>query len=374
MTIFTRIFGRKDQQEERVHVIDLEKLLQELGEDAPSGPEDLEYDPDFIDLAQQIEGTPEKRVGETIIEERRDPPWREMKAKALALMARTHDIRVAIFLLRALLHTDQLNGFRDGIQLLTGLVEKYWETLYPQLDPDDDNDPTQRVNILMDLCARDTVLLPLMKTPLCSSRALGTFSLRDIHIAAGKLTVTEGEQKNVANGATIGAAFKDCPQETLQENHRAITESLACLGGIETYLNEKIGTAAAPHFQEVRDILQEMSDAVAKHLVETGMVVQPVPEAAPQPDDPPPAAPRQSMPSTTPQRGTPMDEIASRQDVIRALEKICVYYEQHEPASPVPLLLKRAIGLVDKDFLEILADLAPESVAQIKHIGGISEG
>ena len=48
-------------------------------------------------------------------------------------------------------------------------------------------------------------------------------------------------------------------------------------------------------------------------------------------------------------------------------------YEQYEPASPVPLLLKRAMGLVEKDFLTIMEDLAPESVSQIKLIGGIKD-
>ena len=66
--------------------------------------------------------------------------------------------------------------------------------------------------------------------------------------------------------------------------------------------------------------------------------------------------------------------ISSRQDVIRLLDQICVYYDQNEPASPVPLLLKRAKRLVEKNFFEIMQDVAPESVAQIqKLIGGAKE-
>jgi type VI secretion system protein ImpA len=45
----------------------------------------------------------------------------------------------------------------------------------------------------------------------------------------------------------------------------------------------------------------------------------------------------------------------------------------NEPASPVPLLLKRALRLVEKNFFEIMQDLAPDSVAQIKLISGIRE-
>jgi type VI secretion system protein ImpA len=69
-----------------------------------------------------------------------------------------------------------------------------------------------------------------------------------------------------------------------------------------------------------------------------------------------------------------MDTINSRQDVTRILDQICLYYEKNEPASPVPLLLKRAARLVDKDFFEIIQDVAPESVDQIqKLIGGAKD-
>jgi type VI secretion system protein ImpA len=71
--------------------------------------------------------------------------------------------------------------------------------------------------------------------------------------------------------------------------------------------------------------------------------------------------------------GPQLGVIHSRKDVIRTLEHICTYYKQHEPASPVPLLLKRAIRLVDKSFIEIIQDLAPESFDQIQRLRGESD-
>ena len=50
-----------------------------------------------------------------------------------------------------------------------------------------------------------------------------------------------------------------------------------------------------------------------------------------------------------------------------------LYYERHEPSSPVPLLLKRAKRLVAKDFMEILRDLAPDGVDQAERISGPSD-
>ena len=64
-------------------------------------------------------------------------------------------------------------------------------------------------------------------------------------------------------------------------------------------------------------------------------------------------------------------QIRSTQDVKLMLEKICSYYDQHEPSSPVPLLLRRAQRLVAKTFMDIVKDIAPEAIGQIKNISGL---
>jgi len=65
--------------------------------------------------------------------------------------------------------------------------------------------------------------------------------------------------------------------------------------------------------------------------------------------------------------------ITSRQDIHRMLDVICDYYAENEPASPVPLLLRRAGRLVDKNFMEILEDMAPDSLKKIQSLVGVTE-
>ena len=62
--------------------------------------------------------------------------------------------------------------------------------------------------------------------------------------------------------------------------------------------------------------------------------------------------------------------IENREDVLELLEQICAYYELFEPASPVPLLLRRAMRLVTKNFMEIIEDLAPDSLPQVVMLCG----
>jgi type VI secretion system protein ImpA len=66
-------------------------------------------------------------------------------------------------------------------------------------------------------------------------------------------------------------------------------------------------------------------------------------------------------------------EITSREDVIRILDRVCEYMERTEPSSPAPLLIRRAQRLVSRSFVEIIQDLAPESLNEIRKLAGAEE-
>jgi type VI secretion system protein ImpA len=60
----------------------------------------------------------------------------------------------------------------------------------------------------------------------------------------------------------------------------------------------------------------------------------------------------------------------SRHDALAAIERACRYFENHEPSSPVPLLLRRAQRLAPKTFLEIIADVCPNAIEQVTAVSG----
>ena len=63
--------------------------------------------------------------------------------------------------------------------------------------------------------------------------------------------------------------------------------------------------------------------------------------------------------------------VRNRDDVVMLLDKICGYYERHEPSSPLPLLLKRCRRLATLSFMDIVKDLAPSALQHVELIGGI---
>ncbi|GLS42224.1 ImpA family type VI secretion system protein [Methylobacterium brachythecii] len=50
----------------------------------------------------------------------------------------------------------------------------------------------------------------------------------------------------------------------------------------------------------------------------------------------------------------------SRAEAVALLKEAGTYFRSNEPASPIPLLIDKAIGVADRDFLAILRDVLPE--------------
>ena len=146
-------------------------LLQSKGDDSPSG-ENLEYDPLFTEM--EIAGQPgeETQIGDEV-KAAEDPDYRDLSEKALAVLEKSHDVRAAIFLADATLNTKGLSGFVDVTTYIRGCLEEYWETCHPELDEDDDDDPTMRINAIQGLTGETTVYRSLRRTPLTDSRSFG---------------------------------------------------------------------------------------------------------------------------------------------------------------------------------------------------------
>jgi type VI secretion system protein ImpA len=338
--------------------LDIVAFLTEVSPDAPCG-EDLQYDNAFIALEQKAKGTPEQQIGDRI-EPAQPPNWKEVRRDAIDLLERTRDLQLILYLIQALVHTDGQSGLRDGLALLEGVVCKFWPHLYPLLDPDDDNDPTQRVNILMGLCDFETILRPVALAPLVESRALGRFSLRDVQIATGKLP-PPSDGSSAPELATIKAAFMDADAETLKSTHQAVVSCLESLKAIEGFVTDQVGVGDAPNFTPLRDLLKEAQHVLGEYSEESSAGGG-EPEAEGEAE-----SAHDAIAKPTAAR---LGEIGSRQDVIKALDLICDYYTRCEPSSPIPLLLKRAKRLVFMDFIEIIRDLAPDGLSQVEFIRG----
>ncbi|WP_028217616.1 type VI secretion system protein TssA [Paraburkholderia oxyphila] len=344
-------------------MLDAGALLAEVSSALPCG-EDVEYDPAFLELERVVHGKPDVQYGNTVVEAV-PPDWKEAQALALALLEKSRDLRVTAYLSRALLNRAGFGGFAEGLDLIACMLEQRWAHLYPQLDPDDDNDPTARVNALASLVDAATTLAEVREAPLAISRAHGQVTLRDVEYASGEIAVPAGV--SAPSLSSIDLAVGDAG-ESARESLDALRRAVEAAMRIETVLMTHVGASRAIDLDPLTRLLRHAAAFLGERVADEAAQSAPAAEVA---GDVEGAAQEAVAVASAAAPARPPGEITTREDVQRAIDRICKYYETYEPGSPVPMLLKRARRLVDKSFMEILEDLAPDGVAQARHIGGV---
>lgn len=344
-------------------VIDVEALAAPLDPEAPCG-EDLTYDTGFLELDRLAQGTPEQVMGDETIPAQQ-PDWSDVASRAVELLGRSRDLRVTMYLVLAALELEGLSGLRDGLALVRRLLETHWEHLFPQLDPEDDNDPTERINVIEAIAQPEgsfgdpmRFIHRLREAPLTDSRQLGRFSHRDLLIAAGELPWPDDAEGDPPTTALIDGAFEDTPTDWLQQEAQAAAEANEHINAIDTFLVDTVGADRAAQLDPFKKTLADVAARLSEQLARRGYSAPQVGEVA---EAAAPGAPAQAL----------TGNITCAEDVVRTIDKICKYYEKHEPSSPVPLLLRRAQRLVAKSFVEVMQDLSPQAMQQIEIIAGI---
>ncbi len=338
--------------------IDVEALAKPISAEEPSGP-DLEYDPDFMALEEAARTEPEQQFGNTIIAAR-EPDWPKVRDLACTVLSRSKDLRAALYLVQALTQGNGLSGLAQGLQLFHRLLSNYWDSLHPQLDPEDDLDPTERVNLVASLCDAERILTPVRHAPMVQIPGLGGIAWRDVLVARGQWPPEEEEE--VLKLDSIEAAIRDLEPAQVQAAQETLASALTSLSAIEQELLERVGVGHAVSLEALSTLLREIQAFLGEQLQGQDAVSESPLEESEAEEAREPAI-------SHPQSGAP-GEIRSPQDVVQALDRVIAYYRKHEPTSPVPLLLERAKRLVFANFLEILRDLAPDALPQAEQITG----
>jgi type VI secretion system protein ImpA len=334
----------------------LESLLAPIGDESPAG-DDLEYDAEFLALERAAAPKAERAIGDSV-KAAEEPDWDKVAELARAVLGRSKDLRAAVHLTTAWTRTSGMPGWNAGLSLIRGLLEHFWDTAHPQLDAEDDNDPTMRVNSVVPLGDLQGVLGYFRTTPFVQSPRLGRFDLRDLRIANGTLKVTATEGEPQASMTEIEACCMDCAEDELVTVTAAISQSLENAKAIDGIFNDRVGTAG-PDFKnllgEIYELKKFLEPQLARRLPAEGSAEEG--EAGEE---------GAGGGGVRASGGT----IAGPQDVMRRIDELCDYYTRNEPSSPVPLLLRRAQRLVGMDFMDLLKDLAPGGISELRVVSG----
>jgi type VI secretion system protein ImpA len=283
----------------------------------------------------------------------RPPNWAELQELAGACVAKSKDFRALAHLGACALRTQGLVAFVDLLAVAHHWLETYWDTVYPLVE----EDAVLRTNALTCFSDRSAIIDGLRRAPLVVG-PLGRFSYRDLEAAAAP--APEGEDAPPPpDHKAIAGAFGAMPIADLRTLHDRVIEGAASLNAIERRMQEGAGVEASPALDGVLALLGSIAAALKTRLADHPDAVAGVDEAGAGGTDAAGAA--------------GLGAVRTRQDAIRALDAVADFFRRSEPSSPVPLIVDRAKRLVSKDFLEVLAELAPTGLSEAKSAGGIRE-
>ncbi|MGZ5266031.1 MAG: type VI secretion system protein TssA [Caldimonas sp.] len=319
---------------------------------SPCG-DNLEYDDEFREMEKAAVG----RAATQFDPEGLAPDWRAVLGHSQSLFERTRDLRVAIYWSRARIRLEGAATLPEGLRLIEGLLTKFWDELHPLPD---DGDAYARVNALNDMASLAGMLGDLRESLILNDRSIGELRGRDIEVALGLLEPRSGDttfgrstvEQMLRDGAESNPALREFP-----------TAALAKLAEIQQLMRDRVGYASAPEVQPLVAVLTGIRDVMpGGEAADAGEGASEGAEGGDGEASPRRGASRAALSGT----------IESRNDALRAIDMVCEYLERTEPTNPAQLLLRRARKLVNKNFVELVRELAPESLNEVARVMGIS--
>ena len=185
--------------------IDLEQLLAPMEGEQPCGP-DLFDDPRFYQIQQALQGTPERVVGDSVVAAV-PPDYAGASRQSRELLKETKDIRLAVMLTDAQLALHGHEGLHDGLRLIHGMLETYWDHVHPVLE---DGDALNRV-VAIEGFDEFKFKHRIRQAPLVAADGFSSYSQRDLSIALGHEAPTDAEASEGL--ATLGPVLLLLPSK-----------------------------------------------------------------------------------------------------------------------------------------------------------------
>ena len=281
--------------------------------------------------------------------------WREIRDRSLEALEKSKDFRLLAHLASAVVRTEGFGALAETLSVAARWLEMWSGEVFPRVD----EDAILRRNALNGFADRMAVVDGARRTPILKHAQLGVASIRDIEMATGQLAPTEGETASM-DEAQLNALLSASTDEDLQAVSSQLAQAVQGLKSIEGVMREQGGVQAAPDFESLATPLARTLKLVNDHLGTRA-----------------PANGGASAQEGGGAAGTggavAVGAIRNRQDATRALDAVADFFRTNEPSSPIPLLLERAKRLVAKDFLEVLAELAPEALGPAKAASGVRD-
>ncbi len=122
--------------ESKPAVIDLEAMLSPISVEKPSG-EPMRYSGLYDEISEARRADEDVEQGDWKVALKVADFRKVVDLAVPALTSDTKDLQIAVWLTEALVKQNGFAGLRDGLKLVSGLQDRFWETLFPEIDEGD---------------------------------------------------------------------------------------------------------------------------------------------------------------------------------------------------------------------------------------------
>lgn len=333
-------------------------LLQPIEGENPSGA-NLQYDVKIFDVIKEArteedDSIPTGNWGRA--PKKADRPL-VIKVAGDALASRSKDLRLAGWYLESVIRKDGFAHIPPGLEFFHKLEDEFWETVYPEKDPDDGSLDLRigAVELMGSLLAVQLKLMPITRTGINylqyqDGRALGfegdersdeKAAIRADAIARGRL-VGEDIQKGVDG----------TPKAFYAETEAQLKRSLEVLDDLDRFHEEKYGDDY-PSLVKLKSSIEDVLKVITAVLNEKRKTDPDPVEAPPAPEgeeaataDAESGAGSAGVSSAaSPRRTVPAGAPGDKEDAYLQVAACAEFLRGRAPASAVPYLLCTALRL-----------------------------
>lgn len=355
-------------------VFDIESLLQPINDDSPVGEdlrEDRSADSKFYAIkdARNNARTAERNsmfdedAGSVYLEWQ---PILDMAPEILRDYAK--DLEIAAWYTEALIRFEGYAGLRDGFKLLKGLMENFWDDLYPEPDEDGMETKVAPLTGLNGDGGDGTLIMPIKSVLLTEMTSYGEFRYwQYLQVSeAAKIQDEEQQEQRLSSIGfgmdTLELAVENSSDEFCRNTLEDLEAALEAFMEMTAVVDEKAGLADAPPSSNVKNTLEQVL-AGYKHLTRNKIIII-------EDDDEAGDASEEGSDSgagggkASGGGNVVAEAIKSREQAFKQLVEIADFFIKTEPHSPVSYLLKKTVRWGRMPLNELMRELLPEESAQ----------
>lgn len=282
--------------------------------------------------------------------------WREAQSLAEDILLRTSkDLQAAVWLGEAAIARYGLEGARGGFDLLSGLLDGYWDGLYPRIEGGDLEERASKLawfatygaRALQSMALNDDPQAPLTLAGWIDSREVDNLGRQNAEVYQAALD--EGR----INGESYDTRLQATSEQSIRERLDQVQAARDAFSRFSATSDGRMGRDA-PSLAAIDDTLKKIQQVYARVATAKGIggvaVAEDAGEAAPA-----------GVQAPTGGGGVSLDlaagSLASKEAALRAITEIAGFFRRTEPHNPVAYLLDRAVYWANMPLEQWLAEV-----------------